>query len=85
MSLIDNIKCSRLYSKMECAKYNAEDKIKRKVKDEIGYAKEHPGKTAAKLATNLVVDTIIPAGRVINPAVKYVTKKVIDKDRVKSL
>ena len=85
MSLINNIKCSILYSKIECVKYSAEDKIKSKVKDEIGYIKEHPGKTAAKLATNLVVDTIIPAGRVINPAVKYVTKEVIDKDRVKSL
>lgn len=75
MGLISNIKCSRMYSKIECAKWEAEDKVKEKIKD----MKDHPGKTVAKLGVNVVVNTVIPAGRIVNPAVKHVTKKAIDK------
>lgn len=85
MSLISSVKSSKLYCKIQYTVWSAEDKIKNKVKDEVDYIKEHPGRAAAKVATNVVVNTVIPAGRVVNPAVKYVTKKVIDKDRVKSV
>lgn len=73
--MLNFIKNSNLYAKMELAIWDAEDKVKAKVKD----VKEHPGKTAAKLGVNVVVNTVIPAGRIINPAVKYATKKAIDK------
>lgn len=83
--MFNKIKCSITYSRMVVAKDNVVDKVKNKVKDEMKYAKENPGKTAAKVATNIIVDTVIPAGRIINPATKFITKKVIDKDRVKSI
>jgi hypothetical protein len=73
--MFDRIRNSNLACKIQLAMWDAEDKVKEKVKD----VKEHPGKTAAKLGVNVVVNTVIPAGRIVNPAVKHVTKKAIDK------
>lgn len=53
--------------------------VKEKTKNKIDDIKDHPGKTAAKLGVNVIVNTVIPAGRIINPTVKYTAKKVIDK------
>ena len=75
MSLIGAITSSKLFCKMEMMKWSAEDKVK----DAVDYVKENPGKVAAKVATNIAVNTILPGGTVIKEAGKLAAKKAAGK------
>ena len=72
------IKSTNLYSKIELAVWDAEDKVKSKVKD----VKEHPGKAVAKAGVSIAVNAV-PGGGVMRAAgkiaAKTVGKKAIDK------
>ena len=70
MSLIGAITSSKLFCKMEMMKWSAEDKVK----DAVEYVKENPGKVAAKVATNIAVNIILPGGTVIKEAGKLAAK-----------
>ncbi len=64
MGLISNIKCSITYSRVTVAASNVTDSVKDKVKDSVKYAKEHPVKTAAKVAS--AAATIYSAGTAVS-------------------
>ena len=68
-------------SRIEGSVWNAKNKVKYKVKDAVDYTKNNPGKVAAKVATNVVVNTVLPGGKVTTTVARATVKKVI-KNRI---
>ena len=68
-------------SKIECSVWDAKNKVKYKVKDVVDYTKNNPGKVAAKVATNVVVNTVLPGGKVTTTVARATVKKII-KNRI---
>lgn len=68
------------YTKLEMLAWDVKDKVK----DDIQKVKDNPGKTAAKVAASVAVNTIMPGGTVTKKAVKHLTKatirRAIDKE-----
>ena len=82
-NLKGKITSSITYSRIDCSLYSAKKTVTNKAKDTVNYAKEHPVKSAAKVANVATTNFTSPASILTHLGIDCIIDKVNSIDDLK--